>query len=300
MKNFKILASSLLVGLLLFSCSQDNDDVTISETPEQVTTNATNIPTEVAAKLSRLGYNVANVERKEISMNGETVSVWADDDVYILEEDLENIDLAATLGESEDLGKAFIENARINTNQGSTFNGTRFISIGLSVGTDINGNSIDTPAVRRALQRAVNTLNNIGSRIFFVIGPDNGASEVTIVPNLASTSLTEGFAFSPVNGNFSSGFIAASSNNERDLGAVIMHELMHGMGFRHSDFENRESCRLIGDFAQASVVENQNANFVPGTSGNRRNTNSIMTACFIGNFNLFQEDINAIRGIYGR
>ncbi len=303
MKNFKILASSLLGSLLLFSCNQDTDDVTVSETPEQVTTNATNIPTEVAAKLSSLGYNLANVERKELTFGDVTLDVWSDEDAYITTEDLEKVDLSLNQEDSEDFGKAFVRNSRINTNQGTSFNGIRYVSVGVLPEFEANtGRPIPTSAgVRRALERAVNTLNNIGSRIFFVIQPAGTGNELNFSASITRNGTLGGFAPTPVNGNFGSAFGEAFAPNERDLGAIFMHEMMHAMGFRHSDFQNRESCRLIGRFDLANRDEPQgDANFVAGTNGNRRNINSVLTACYIGNFNLFQEDINAIRSIYGR
>ncbi len=299
MKNFKILASSLLASLLLFSCNQDNDDVTPTKSNEQATTNLNNIPNDVATKLSGLGFDLTLVERKELTIANKTMNVWAQDDVYYTDEDLENVDLSLLEDDSEGNEKAFITRARINASRGA-INGTRFVSIGFVPGTDFNGNSSIPAGARRALRRAVNTLNNIGSRIYFVISPDGTNNEI----NFAGTSVNGfpgGSAPGPVNGNFGRSFFSAAAGNERDLGGIMMHEIMHGMGYRHSDFENRQSCRNIGNTDEANVRETQNDNSrVNGTSGNRRNINSVMTACFIGNYNLFQEDINAIRGIYGR
>ncbi len=305
MKKTHILLSLGIAFLALFSCQNEGKETeSITDTDTQNIIEEKGVSLEQANKLQQLGFDLDNLERIEIeSANNETEEVWANDDVFVSDYQLEELDSWGLISEDDEDAKAFIRNGRISTNQGSVFNGIRFVSIGFTVSRSSTTGRVvpKTAAERRALQRAVNTINNIGLRLFFVIQPDGVNNEVNVAGSIGG--FIDGAAGIPTNGNFNRSFITASAPNEREFGAVIMHELMHAMGYRHSDFRTRRSCQIAGQPRQVFDENSRSPideNFVAGTAFNGNFTNSIMTACYIGNFNLTREDVNAIRSIYGR
>lgn len=57
---------------------------------------------------------------------------------------------------------------------------------------------------------------------------------------------------------------------------LILHEIGHTMGFRHSDWETRASCDVGGNEGPAGV----GAVHIPNTPVNTSHTDSVMAACF--------------------
>ncbi len=302
MKKKHVLIMASLAFLSLVSCQKEEND-TIDNTSSSTVADNSELSVAAANKLQQLGFDIESLERKELkTRGGEVKEGWLGDDIVITDEELEAIKIEASEGEGNE--KAFIRNGIINTNQGSSFGGVRFVSVGFVPSFQDVGQVVPIPqAQRRALSRAVNAINNIGLRVFFVIQPDGTGNEINFQGGFASSGSIEGFAPIPVNGNFGSGFADATAPNEQVLGAVYIHELMHSLGYRHSDFRTRASCSFVN---RPEMVFDENSiapideNFVQGTTFSGNFFDSVLTSCYIGNFNLTIEDVNALRSIYGR
>lgn len=153
---------------------------------------------------------------------------------------------------------------------------------------------------RTALQWAVNNYNRIsGSNLRFnlTFGTNFGNQDMVVYDNSVNNSGSGGVADFPDNQGRPNKFVqiynleGASTNvNEH----VITHEIGHSIGFRHSDYYDRQSCGGFSNEGAGSIGAIQ----LPGTP--TRDFDSIMQACFSntvdGEFS--NNDVTALRAMY--
>lgn len=153
---------------------------------------------------------------------------------------------------------------------------------------------------RTALQWAVNNYNRIsGSNLRFnlTFGTNFGNKDMVVYDNSANNNGAGGVAGFPDAQGRPNKFVqiynleSASTNvNEH----VITHEIGHSVGFRHSDYYDRQSCGGFSNEGAGSIGAVQ----LPGTP--TRDFNSIMQACFSSNEDgeFSGNDITALRAMY--
>ncbi len=175
--------------------------------------------------------------------------------------------------EKESSGKLRMERNRINQCRGPRQGGRRRI--------DMNIRRLNRKA-RNAVRRAATQLNNLNMGLVFrVVVNQDGArgSRITFLPRDLGGDLGEGTF--PVNGNvghtirIGNRFIRTSTNTA--LTNVIIHEIGHNLGFRHSDWNGRVTCPRNGRGVEG--VANTFYVFPGRDPSNGRLRNSIMCAC---------------------
>ncbi len=153
---------------------------------------------------------------------------------------------------------------------------------------------------RTALQWAVNNFNRIsGSALRFrlTFGTNFSNSDMVVYDNSANNSGSGGVAGFPDAQGRPNKFVQiynleGSSTNVNEH--VITHEIGHSIGFRHSDYYDRQSCGSGGGESAGSTGAVQ----LPGTP--TRDFDSIMQACFSNNEDgeFSNNDITALRAMY--
>jgi len=151
-----------------------------------------------------------------------------------------------------------------------------------------------------ALQWAVNNFNRIsGSALRFrlTFGTNFDSSDMVVYDNTANNpGKSGGVAGFPSAQGLPNKFVQiygleGSSTNVNEH--VITHEIGHSIGFRHSDYYDRQSCGGGGEAAGST-----GAIQLPGTP--RRDFDSIMQACFSndedGEFS--SNDVTALQSMY--
>jgi hypothetical protein len=135
-----------------------------------------------------------------------------------------------------------------------------------------------TSGFSSALSAAVNAYNALPLVFDFAVGPTTGCSANI---SARTTSGAGGSAGFPSGGNpysiinIGTGLTAYSAGVKKH---VIMHELGHCIGFRHSDYYNRSiSC---GGAASNEGSAGVGAILIPGTPSSATNGGSVMNSCF--------------------
>lgn len=136
---------------------------------------------------------------------------------------------------------------------------------------------------RNGLQWAINNLNAANSELNFTVSFDNNLNRDIVVYRQPNNSGAGGVAGFPSGGDpYKWVQIYAGMNNSYNTNAhehVCNHEIMHCLGFRHTDWFSRQSCGQSGESQNPS-----GANYIPGTAAGYDAT-SIMLACFSSSTN---------------
>jgi hypothetical protein len=148
-----------------------------------------------------------------------------------------------------------------------------------------------------ATDEAINRFNNAGTQLIFR-RVTFGADMVISANNLEGNSLARaGF---PSNGNpFHEIIVDAWKLRDRDwnvpyLASLLAHEIGHCIGFRHTDYMNRQSC---GEWVNEGYGI-EGAVLIPGTPAGV-DSNSWMLACIpFGNRPFTANDLTALRYLY--
>ncbi len=248
-------------------------------------------------------------ETKNQQPEGDTSSILSKE--YILENDVEGIretgilegDIFISNNHLKELekngasphSKLRIANSRVNMCKSPRQrNGKKRI--------DINIDRVNT-RTQQAVRRAASLLNSLNLGLAFkpITGsPGAAGSRITFFARDLQVGI--GVGTFPRNGNV--GHTITMDRNftrtatETALTNVIIHEMGHNLGFRHSDWNGRISCPA-GPRGSRGVENVANTFFVfPSDPSNGTNTNSVMVACGDVEQRMTNRDRNAFRRAY--
>ncbi len=272
MKKFKILLLIILLPTFLFqSCQkeevtpEDNSQIEPEIKAEGPSKDKIKITKAMLKKLSDFYLNTNNVKVVDFLLpdGSTTPMVQVEEDIMLSVEQIMNLDMGGGL-----------EDRNYHTNN-LVSQGKNISIIGFTGG----GGQALTQKEQTALQWAVNNFNRLsGVSISFTLTfGTNYQNKDMVVYNNPNVNGTGGSAGFPVNGNPHK-FVqiyGLSNLNTNVIEHVITHEIGHSVGFRHTDWQTRQSCGQNVNEGVGSI----GANAIPGTSAGY-NPNSIMVACF--------------------
>ncbi|WP_346881443.1 M57 family metalloprotease [uncultured Algibacter sp.] len=275
MKNFKLCFLAILSSTVFFqSCQKDDiqsqDPNQVNPETEVVSTDESSnkITKEVLSKLSSFYMNTDGVKYVDFLLpDGSTKPmIQVEDDIMMTEQQIMGLEMGGGL---ED------RNYRTNNlvSQGRTIT-----IIGFTGNPDQGLSRKEQTGLRRAVNN-YNQLNGVSISFRLTFGSDYQDKDMVVYHN-PDQGGSGGVAGFPENGRPNK-FIqiwGLDGFNANVAEHVITHEIGHSVGFRHSDWQTRQSCGP-GRGEQAGSV---GANAIPGTSAGY-NPNSIMVACFSRN-----------------
>ncbi len=271
MKILKICMLSILATTMFVSCEKQTD---VDQSPETVAEETQVKDIEYVMK-----NDVEGTEEKGILMGG---------DVFISYAHLKELEKS-----SDDPQKLRIERNRVNMCQGPRHGGGKKRRI------TINVSRLNSRA-RAATKSAADFFNgqNLGIQFGILTGsyPGVAGSRITCYTKNLGGDFAE--ATFPKGGNpgptIQVGKRFADRKSFNEIRRLMIHEIAHCLGFRHSDWNGRSSCPR-----NDRGVENvQNTFFAFNRFDNGKNTNSIMAACGDLNIDPTSTDRQAISRAY--
>jgi len=269
--NLKTLAACVALSATLFSC-QKSDKTTV--------TSVNGIPTEVLNKIAAQGYSTDNV----MAVNGGYV---VENDIFLSYDALDKPNLGPDLRVAD-------EEQYHTTNLIKRL--PRTISVSISGLRQVFVAGTDTAIAR---------YNKLNLRIHFKRVASGGQIQIVGEDLGGGGVLGRSSGFPDENGNpaptitLNSRKGAFGSNpNVQWVGTVIAHEIGHTIGFRHTDYANRNySCGFSfpSNEGQAGV----GAIWIPGTRKSAKDPGSWMLACTDGSNRPFNpNDVTALNYLY--
>ncbi|KAA1246121.1 M57 family metalloprotease [Aquimarina sp. RZ0] len=301
----KLIFITLTLALFFFSCSKENDDL-------EITSNNVLSSHQKKALLS-IGINadIENVDITEsLNVEGEMETFYNFGDTAISESVMQEIE-SQNNSENSDAATAPIDSKIFISNNTNRIeiprNFKRRIYYGLVSSDPIR------PLNRRqinAFYEALRRINALGLEGLELIGFETTANAFRALPDKTFTVLvTTGQAVlndnptifgaailqrgkrPSIQMNFNSSHTALPFEQQV---TVMIHEIGHSIGFRHSDWKNSGSCRgTVG--GESEIPFGVGFEPIPTTDGTGFLQNSIMKACFSNFANFTEEDKRAFR-----
>ncbi len=282
----KPLTFCLFIAAALISCEKENFDA------DPITdTDLTN--TDI---LRELGYNPDLAEPYSYDFQGKTIEGFKILDQFVDNRTLQ--DIKSNIGK-EETEKIYVRNSRVNPYIGRSNNGVRTIVLSIAGSNDLQGRPINQNREIRIAREVANYFNGFNFKIRFEVVTRNNNFDTRVF----ILNGRDGLGASPRGGNPGNRIEVGRNVSNQQFRGQLLHEMMHTIGFRHSDFRTRRSCAGVNP----SQVFDENGGccpidqvYIPGTDVNGNTLNSVVTACYVGNFNLTVEDWVALNHIYRR
>jgi len=269
---YRILVTTILVTLFLFSCSEEPELTSSTLQPHDV-------PDEIITKLEAAGF--VTTEGLSKAEGGYVV----EGDIFLTEEQIDEL-----INHDDHLPNE------------EHYRSTNLVTVGNVRVLRVFMDPIFNNFMQNAFDAALARYNAVGLRLQFQRWGDAATSDIQVNGDagiLAPSVLGRSGGF-PTGGNPASPTIlntdVFNGVNRNDAITVIAHEIGHAIGFRHTDYMNRGfSCGSGGNEGDAGV----GAIHIPGTP-TRPSAGSWMLACSNGTDRPFTSiDRIALRELYG-
>ena len=291
MKNqIKLSALAITMMAVTFtSCEKEEvDAIDVDQTNVEVIVENDRVAVDqsITDQVRSLGIDIAAVTRGDFHLPDGTVQerIYIGDDIVTTEKALQEMVV------SEGTDRQFRTNNLVT-------GANRTIDI---IGYNANDNFGLSQKGQTALQWAVNNYNRIsGSALRFrlTFGTNFTNSDMVVYDNSTNNNGSGGVAGFPDAQGRPNKFVQiynleGSSTNVNEH--VITHEIGHSIGFRHSDYYDRQSCGSNSNEGTAGVGAIQ----LPNTP--TRDFDSIMQACFSNNEDgeFSSNDVTALQAMY--
>lgn len=286
MKNIRIILLAMFaLSLSLQSCQKDELDTTqAKDSSNEVEVAQEEIPEIILNKLADFQINTDGIKKIDFYLpDGTTQEMYeVEGDIMLSEKQIMELELDNGVS-----NRNYSTNALVSQN-------TVIDIIGYTGG----GGFGLTQKERNGLQWAVNNYNALNLSISFNLtyGTNYQPKDMVVYhnPNQSGSGGSAGFPSGGAPNKFIQVY-GLDGFNTNVAEHVIGHEIGHSVGFRHTDWQTRQSCGQNVNEGTAGV----GANPIPGTPAGYDPT-SLMLACFSGSTNgeFNSNDITALNYLY--
>lgn len=266
-KNEIMKKRSTLIGILVFvlmvmSC-QKEESLKISKQDETSTEISAEISAEVLQKLQSMYINTdgVSISSMELPDGSKLDGYLVENDIFIPFSQFNDMELPECTNEKQYHAYNTVSAPRTINIMGYTA-----IFYGL------------TPKMKTSLQWAVNNFNNLGLDLYFNLTYGTDYTDQDILVYQSSVPYPGGLSGYPQSGDPYKWIQIYSGSEEYSYNLIeglITHEIGHSIGFRHTDWFNRQSC---GGLYDPEIELPLGAVLIPGTPY-YFDSSSIMNAC---------------------
>ncbi len=275
-----------VVGVMCFSCSSDEQAIEEPMAEDKPWMKPVSQKIIDAAKTLKLNADHLRYDIFHYADGTEEVRLYLEEDITIKEEEL--FRLAEQVKKSNQSGADARQYSTHNlVDQGKT------IRVVGRTGwfSGLGGKE------QQALRRAVSNYNALNLNLKFELSFGNGNGDIIVYNNFWNFFSVGGQAEFPSNGNPGKNvqIFGTWRISENVTMGILIHEIGHCLGLRHTDWFDRASC---GGYTLNEGEAGVGANHIEGTP-TEADGNSVMLSCFSGNnFNFSEYDVVALETLY--